>query len=112
MLMKDGRAVMPFGVMGGHYQSVGHANLISNILDRGDDPQEASERPRTFAYEGELKLEDPIGEDIASDLAARGHVIGRFDSPTGGAQAIWIDHDRGVLIGGSEKRKDGCALGY
>jgi gamma-glutamyltranspeptidase/glutathione hydrolase len=112
MLMKDGRAVMPFGVMGGHYQSVGHAHLISSILDRGDDPQEAIERPRTFAYEGELKLEDPLGEDVAQDLAARGHVVGRFDTPTGGAQAIWIDHERGVLIGGSEKRKDGCALGF
>ncbi|BBK37955.1 gamma-glutamyltransferase [Allostella sp. ATCC 35155] len=112
MLMKDGKAVMPFGVMGGHYQSVGHANLVSNILDRGDDPQEAIERPRTFAYEGELQLEDPVAEDVRADLAARGHVIGSFDTPVGGAQAIWIDHERGVLIGGSEKRKDGCALGY
>ncbi|MCC7272473.1 MAG: gamma-glutamyltransferase [Alphaproteobacteria bacterium] len=112
MLMKDGRAVMPFGVMGGHYQSVGHTNLVSNILDRGDDPQEAIERPRSFAYDGELKLETPIAEAVADDLRARGHVVGRFEVPTGGAQAIWIDHDRGVLIGGTEKRKDGMALGY
>jgi len=112
MLTKDGRAVMPFGVMGGHYQSVGHADLISNILDRGDDPQEAIERPRSFAYNGELQLEPPYGEAVADDLRGRGHAVSWYETPVGGCQAIWIDHDKGVLVGGSEKRKDGCALGY
>jgi len=112
MLGKDGRAVMPFGVMGGQFQPVGHTTVLTNLLDHGLDPQEAIAAPRSFAFEGELRLEAPIAESVAEDLRARGHHVVRLDVPVGGGQAIWIDHARGVLIGGSEPRKDGCALGW
>jgi gamma-glutamyltranspeptidase/glutathione hydrolase len=112
MLAKDGRVVMPFGVMGGHYQAVGHAHFIHRLLDRGMDPQQAAEQPRILPLNGLLQVERAIPEPTVADLANRGHEILIVDVPLGGCQAIWIDRDRGILIGGSEPRKDGLALGY
>jgi gamma-glutamyltranspeptidase/glutathione hydrolase len=112
MLVKDGRAVMPFGVMGGHYQAVGHAHFLHRLLDRGMDPQQAAEQPRILPLNGALQVERANPEPIIADLAQRGHEIQMQEVPLGGCQAIWIDGERGVLIGGSEPRKDGLALGY
>jgi len=113
MLVKDGRAVMPFGVMGGHYQAVGHATFLHRLLDRDMDPQQAAEAPRVFAHpRGVLEVERGNSEQVVQELIRRGHPVEMQEIPLGGCQAIWIDHERGVLIGGSEPRKDGLALGY
>jgi len=112
MLAKNGRAVMPYGVMGGQYQAVGHAHIAHQMLDRDLDPQQAAEAPRSFAFRGRLRVESTIAEPIVAELARRGHAIDVIKVPVGGCQAIWMDHQRGVLIGGSEPRKDGLALGY
>ena len=112
MLMRDGRAEMPFGVMGGSYQACGHAHFLSQMLDFGLDPQAALDAPRSFADGGMLALETTVSKEAAAELARRGHDVARAEAPHGGGQAIRIDHARGVLIGGSDPRKDGCALGY
>ncbi|WP_046866760.1 gamma-glutamyltransferase family protein [Microvirga massiliensis] len=111
MVVKDGRAVMPFGVMGGHYQATGHAHFLTRVLDWGEDIQQASEAPRSFAFAGRLQLESTIPPDVAEELVRRGHDIEWMEAPIGGCQAILIDHDRGVLYGASDHRKDGMAAG-
>ena len=98
--------------MGGQYQATGHVQLLSNMLDRGDDPQAASDRPRSFAFDGVLSLEPTVPPAIAADLAQRGHRVAVADEPIGGYQGIWIDEARGVLLGGTDHRKDGIVLGY
>lgn len=114
MRTKDDIVDMTFGVMGGQYQATGHAHFLSNMLDFGMDPQEAIDAPRAFAdpISGLLQIEDSLSEATCADLAALGHKLVRPDGPIGGAQAIQIDHARGVLIGASDPRKDGIAIGY
>jgi gamma-glutamyltranspeptidase / glutathione hydrolase len=112
LAMRDGRCDMSFGVMGAHYQPMGHVQIIMNMIDYGMDVQQAIDAPRFF-FEGE-KTDVERGTPAATiaGLKSRGHDVVTATSPWGGAQTIKIDWDRGVLIAGSEPRKDGCALGY
>lgn len=114
MRAKDGKVDMAFGVMGGQYQATGHAHVLSNMLDYGMDPQEAIDAPRAFAdwKTGLLQVEDGLSEATCAALQDLGHELVRPDGPIGGAQAIAIDEERGVLIGASDPRKDGLAVGY
>jgi gamma-glutamyltranspeptidase/glutathione hydrolase len=113
MLVKNDRAVMPFGVMGGHYQAMGHAHLLTNLIDFGLDIQEAIDLPRAFAEQtGEVEVESGVPIETVEVLRKLGYRPRPATKPLGGAQAIMIDWQQGVLTGGSEPRKDGCALGY
>jgi gamma-glutamyltranspeptidase/glutathione hydrolase len=112
LVTKNGRATMPFGVMGGQYQPVGQTHVLTNIVDYGCDVQEAIDMPRGLHYEGVYQLEDGVPAAIVEGLKKIGHKTTSLVSPLGGGQAIWIDWDRGTLTGGSDPRKDGCALGY
>src|SRR4030081_334204 len=112
LVTKNGRAVMPFGVMGGQYQPVGQTRVLTNMLDYGYDVQEAIDMPRGLHYEGVYQLEDSVPGEIVEGLEKLGHKTTSIVGPLGGGQAIWIDWDKGTLTGGSDPRKDGCALGY
>ncbi|QBY01852.1 gamma-glutamyltransferase family protein [Rhodophyticola sp. CCM32] len=112
MIRESGGSVMPFGVMGGQYQATGHARFLSNIVDFGMSPQAAIDAPRLFADGGHVNIERGYAPDVRQALEAKGHKLNIPALPIGGAQAIRIDAATGVLQGGSDPRKDGCALGY
>lgn len=112
MAFRGGEAWLAFGVMGGHFQPTGQAQLLSAIVDHGLDPQAACELPRLSAYPVDMEVERRIPAAARMGLQERGHAIVEPVSPLGGAQAILIDRKRGVLVGGSDPRKDGVALGF
>lgn len=112
MVRKGGRVMMPFGVMGAAYQPMGHVHVLLNMLDYGMDIQEALDLPRLFYRDGVLGLERGMPEAVAEGLVRLGHEAARLPEPLGGGQGIVIDRDNGGLIGGSDPRKDGIALGY
>lgn len=111
MIRRNGRVIMPFGVMGGGYQPCGHVRFLTNMADYGMDLQTAIDAPRSFAGPEGMEVERGYSSETRAALARMGHSVSIPATPLGGAQAILIGED-GVLIGGSDPRKDGCALGY
>ncbi len=112
LLMRDGRCHTSFGVMGAHYQPMGHVQFVTNTVDYSIDVQPAIDAPRAF-FDGDLTVvERGLPAATVEALRRMGHEVVVAPSPWGGAQAIRIDWQRGVLVGGSEPRKDGCAIGY
>jgi gamma-glutamyltranspeptidase/glutathione hydrolase len=112
MIMKDGTPWVSFGVMGGDNQAQAHAQIVANLVDFGMHVQEAGDAARMRHTADGLALESGIGADVRQALAARGHTIRDGRGQMGGYQAICINPSTGVLLGGSDLRKDGVAIGW
>ena len=119
MVFKDGRLLMTYGVMGGDIQAQGHAQVLINLIDRGLNLQQAIDAPRVrYVSDRGVMLEDTLPPSVIAALVARGHE--RVLPPAGimhralmgGGQAIMIDPRTGALLGASDIRKDGLAIGY
>ena len=123
-VMKDGKPLLSFGVMGGSMQPQGHVQIIVNMLDFGMNLQEAGDAARVrhggssqptgeiMTDGGTVFLEDGFDEKTRQALEKRGHALGDSDGSFGGYQGILRDHEQGVYYGASEVRKDGQAAGY
>ena len=127
MLTKDDELFASFGVMGGFMQPLGHLQTLVNMVDLGYNPQQALDMPR-FRLEveggglgadqpgGLVHLEEGFSFDELAQLGRKGHRIvadnGYRRVFFGSGQIITRDPQSGVLTGGSDPRKDGCAMGY
>jgi gamma-glutamyltranspeptidase/glutathione hydrolase len=106
-------ALMPYGVMGGHFQPMGQSLFLTNHFEYGLDIQQAIDLPRALPAQGQAgRSSAALPTDVVRPLTGHGpRRRSRWTSPHGGGQAICIDRQRGVLVGGSGPRKDGLALG-
>jgi gamma-glutamyltranspeptidase/glutathione hydrolase len=112
MVLKDGRPWLTFGVMGGDMQPQGHVQVLLNLIEFGMNVQEAGEAPRFRHSSAGLALESAISAETRFGLDARGHRMITSIGAFGGFQGILIDPKTSVLMGGSDPRKDGLAIGY
>lgn len=111
----QGRAVGPFGMMGGYMQPQGHVQLITSMLDDGLNPQAALDAPRwKWTSDRRIEVEAGFSPHLVQALRDRGHAVTvSADSLTfGRGQIILRDATHGTLLAGTEPRADGSAAGY
>jgi gamma-glutamyltranspeptidase/glutathione hydrolase len=116
MATVDGELYLCYGVMGAFMQPQGHLQVISNMVDFGMDPQAAINALRFMVMSDSVFLEEGLSSEVFRQLQRRGHRVNTISGyqrvGMGGAQIIQRDLDTGALRGGSEPRKDGCAVGW
>jgi gamma-glutamyltranspeptidase/glutathione hydrolase len=114
-VLKDGKPWLSFGVMGGDHQAQGHTQVVVNMIDFGMNVQEAGEAARVNHGNNGLLVERNVPEAARTGLTERGHKVTVNSQPSGafgGFQGILLDPRTGVLMGGSDVRKDGLAIGW
>ena len=111
-VMKDGVPWLSFGVMGGDHQAQGHTQVLVNAIDFGMNVQEAGEAARVNHGNDGLQVESATPEPVIAALTERGHNVVHSVGACGGYQGIMFDARTGVLMGGSDVRKDGLAIGW
>lgn len=112
MVFKNNKPYLSFGVMGGDMQPQGQVQVLLNLLEHGMNIQEAGEAPRLRYLNNEVALESEFSDKVHFELMKKGHKVISMTDVFGGFQGILIDPESGMLQGGSDPRKDGCAIGY
>jgi gamma-glutamyltranspeptidase/glutathione hydrolase len=117
MVLRKGAPEFLLGCIGLNNHPQGQMQMLVNTLDLGMNPQQAVDaaRFRVVMTTDEVQLDHGIPEQVAFDLAARGHKIGDPTAFKGACQMVRIHRgEAGVgpcLESGVDHRLDGVALG-
>lgn len=117
-ITRSGEPLAAFGVMGGAMQAQGHLQVMVRTLLHEQNPQAAIDAPRWQVLPDGTTVAVERGYDatVYHDLEERGHVVLRDPRLAsgqrffGGAQAVWRLRGGG-LLGASDPRREGLALG-
>ena len=111
-VLRGGKPVLSFGVMGGYMQHQGHVQMVTRVFDHGENPQAASDAPRwQVTPDFRVLLEAGYAPDVARELADRGHDVEMAEEGFGGAQLVCRLPDGGYCAA-SDHRREGCAVGF
>src|SRR4051812_45365422 len=117
LLVRDGAPLLAVGAPGGRKIMSAVTQSIVNVVDFGDGPQDAVNRPRVHD-EGEGVLVDSrIPESVRAALAGQGHDVQVKEETLMSAwfarpQAILVDGTSQELRGGVDALKPAVAIGY
>jgi gamma-glutamyltranspeptidase / glutathione hydrolase len=123
LVTENGRLRWVGGTPGGDLQPQVNMQTLTNLIDFGMDVQQAVEAPRWSSFPGtdpgnlpnafKLRVEDRVDKRVITELKKRGHDVETLGPWAGGAQVqlIEVNPENGVLMGASDPRTEGVALG-
>jgi len=126
LVLKDGALWAVFGTPGADNQVQVNFQVLTAMIDFGLDPQQAAETARwtsmvpgqyaNYPHDGPdvLTMERRFPEEVRRDLAGRGHpvdTVGDLEGPCS-VEIIRRDGATGMLLAGSDPRRDGWALAW
>ena len=116
IVLRNGRVKLVVGSPASGRISSAIVHTIVYTLDYGLDPWTAVAEPRVYPAidSRDVRIELGFTSDALAALRARGYVpdvYPPFDLYFGGVNAVFV-RDDGILVGVSDPRRDGAAVGY
>lgn len=124
LILKQGKAVGAVSVAGGDGQEQAGLQMVTGVIDFHLTPEQAVTAPRfhtdhlvgsfrqTPPKLGSLTIDATVQDDVARELAARGHVINRQNGPLSHPIVIWKSVETGLIQAAGDPKARRNASAY